>query len=77
MTPKNVEILNHKPQASTCCPLTGMQVLDQDSKQFPISDLNVIWWHCLSCKGWHLLMTSTNQEDQSLPIERILYASSL
>ena len=69
MTEKAMDGLKQNLEASTYCPLTGVQVLEYGSKQFSISDLHITWWNCPACGGWHILTTKMKREKDNVTVE--------
>lgn len=62
-------------EISPYCPLTGVRVLEYGSKQFSLSGLQVTWWHCPACSGWHLLTTKIDQEKEVSHIDPVYQLS--
>ncbi len=62
-------------EISPYCPLTGVRVLEYGSTQFSLSGLQVVWWHCPACSGWHLLTTKMSQEKEISHVDSVYQPS--
>jgi len=55
------------PRDLMICPVTHKQVRGDSWKRFSNPCVEVIWWHCPACQGWHIKMEKTRKQMNYAP----------
>jgi hypothetical protein len=57
--------LKQQVHLSACCPVENRQTVSHQLRQISLEPGNGLWWRCLCCNGWHIIVFS--EEDIPWP----------